>query len=370
MKNNREKAVIKTSIISIVSNILLAGFKAFVGILANSIAIISDAINNLSDALSSIITIVGTKLAGRAPDRNHPYGHGRIEYMTSLVVSAIVLYAGITSLIESIKKIIKPEEPDYTMITLIILISGIIVKFVLGIYVKKKGKEVNSDSLVASGSDAFNDAILSISVLLSAIIFMIFKINLEAYVGSIVSIFIVKAGLELIKESVNNMLGTRVESSLTKSIKKEITKEKEVQGAYDLILNDYGPDTYLGSVHIEVNDTLSVAEIDKISRRISKNILDKYGVILHTIGIYSVNTKDKDIINIRKDIVKTVFAHKGILQIHGFYVDKIENTISFDIIISFTIKNREEVYKEIYDEIQEKYKDYKINITLDVDMSD
>ena len=137
MKNNREKLVIRTSIISIISNIVLASFKAFVGLLSNSIAIISDAVNNLSDALSSIITIVGTKLAGKAPDQKHPYGYGRIEYITSLIVSAIVLYAGITALVESIKKIINLEIPDYSTITLIILIAGIIVKFILGKKVKK-----------------------------------------------------------------------------------------------------------------------------------------------------------------------------------------------------------------------------------------
>lgn len=370
MKDSRERVVIKTSIISIVSNIVLAGFKAFVGFLANSIAIISDAVNNLSDALSSIITIIGTKLAGKAPDREHPYGHGRIEYMTSLVVSVIVLYAGITALVESVKKIIHPEVADYSTITLVILIVGIIVKFILGMYVKKKGKDVNSDSLVASGSDAFNDAILSISVLASAIIYMIFKISLEAYVGVVLSIFIIKAGIELIKESVDNMLGVRVESNLAKSIKKEIIKENDVQGAYDLVLNDYGPDKYLGSVHIEVDDTLSVADIDKISRRITKTILEKYGVVLHTIGVYSVNTKDKKIIEARKEITKIVFSHKGILQMHGFYLDEKEKIISFDIIIDFKVNNREEVYKEIYDEVQNKYKDYKLDITLDIDVSD
>ena len=370
MKNNREKVVIKTSIISILANIVLAGFKAFVGFLANSIAIISDAVNNLSDALSSIITIVGTKLAGRAPDKKHPYGYGRIEYMTSLIVSAIVLYAGIIALVQSIKKIIHPEKPDYSMITLIILIAGIIVKFVLGLYVKNKGKKVNSDSLVASGMDAFNDGILSISVLLSAVIYIIFKVNLEAYVGVILSVFIIKAGLELIKESVDNMLGVRVESSLSRSIKKEVTKEKEVEGAYDLILNDYGPDKYLGSIHIEVKDTLTVTDIDRISRNITKRVLEKYGVILHTIGVYSVNTKDKTVINAKKEISKIVFSNKGILQMHGFYIDKKEKNISFDIIIDFKIKNREEVYNKIYDEVKEKYKDYNINITLDVDISD
>lgn len=367
---NREKAVIRTSIISILANIVLAGFKAFVGLLANSIAIISDAINNLSDALSSIITIVGTKLAGKKPDKEHPYGHGRIEYMTSLVVSAIVLYAGITALVESVKKIINPGKVDYSTITLVILIAAIVVKFVLGIYVKKKGKEFNSDSLVASGSDAFNDAILSISVLLSAIIYMLFDISIEAYVGVLVSVFIIKAGIDLIKESVDNILGVRIESSLARGIKKEVLKEEEVRGAYDLVLHNYGPDTYLGSIHIEVADTLTVADVDRISRSISKNIMKKYGVILHTIGVYSVNTKDKKVMKVQKDIHDIVFSHKGILQMHGFYIDEDEKSISFDIIIDFDIDNREEVYAQIYDEVQEKYKDYKISITLDVDMSD
>ena len=370
MKNNRERVVIKTSIISILSNIILAFFKAFVGILANSIAIISDAVNNLSDALSSIITIVGTKLAGRAPDKKHPYGYGRIEYMTSLIVSGIVLYAGITAFIESIKKVIHHEDVSYSTITLVILIAGIIVKFILGIYVKKKGREVNSDSLVASGSDAFNDAILSISVLASAIIYMIFEISLEAYVGVILSIFIIKSGCELIKESVNNMLGIRIDSDLAKSIKKDIVSEKDIQGAYDLVLNDYGPDKYQGSVHIEVMDSLTVADIDKISRRITKKILEKYGVILHTIGVYSVNTADENVINAKKEITKIVFSHKGILQMHGFYIDEKEKIISFDIIIDFNVNNREEVYKKIYDEVQDKYKEYKVEITLDVDASD
>ena len=367
---NREKAVIRTSIISILANIVLAGFKAFVGLLANSIAIISDAINNLSDVLSSIITIVGTKLAGKKPDKEHPYGHGRIEYMTSLVVSAIVLYAGITALVESVKKIINPGEVDYSTITLVILIAAIVVKFVLGIYVKKKGKEFNSDSLVASGSDAFNDAILSISVLLSAIIYILFDISIEAYVGVLVSIFIIKAGIDLIKESVDNILGVRIESSLARGIKREVLKEEEVRGAYDLVLHNYGPDTYLGSIHIEVADTLTVADVDRISRSISKNIMKKYGVILHTIGVYSVNTKDKKVMKVQKDIHDIVFSHKGILQMHGFYIDEDEKSISFDIIIDFDIDNREEVYAQIYDEVQEKYKDYKISITLDVDMSD
>lgn len=370
MKTNREQIIVRTSIISIISNIILAVFKAFVGLLSNSIAIISDAVNNLSDALSSIITIIGTKLAGREADKEHPYGHGRIEYMTSLVVAAIVLYAGATALIESSKKIINPQTPDYSMITLIILVAGILVKFILGIYVKKTGKKVNSDSLVASGSDAFNDALLSIAVLVSAIIYIIFNVKLEAYVSSILSIMIIKSGIELVKEAVDNILGTRVESNLSIKIKEEIMQQKDVQGAFDLILNNYGPDKYLGSVHIELPDYLTVVDVDKISRNISKIIMEKYGVILHTIGVYSVNTKDENIIKVRDKITNIVFAHSGILQMHGFYLDEIEKVISFDIIIDFKVKNREELYKHVFNEVQENFKDYKLHITLDVDISD
>ena len=287
--------------------------------------------------------------------------------MTSLIVSGIVLYAGITAMVESIKKIIHPEMADYSMLTIVILSAGIAVKFILGIYVKKKGKEVHSDSLVASGSDAFNDAVLSISALISAIIYIVFNISLEAYVGIFLSAFIIKTGIELIKESVDNMLGIRIEIDLARQIKKEVTKEKDVQGAFDLILNDYGPDRYLGSIHIEVFDTLSVADVDKISRKITKNIAEKYGVILHTIGVYSVNTRDK---KIHKNIKDIVFSHVGVLQMYGFYFDESAKSISFDIIIDFNSKNQEEIYKEIYDEVQNQYKDYHISITLDIDISD
>lgn len=370
MRSKREKVVVRTSVISIVSNVVLVGFKAAVGLLSNSIAILTDALNNLSDALSSIITIIGSKLAGKAPDKKHPYGYGRIEYVTSLIVSGIVLYAGVTALVESVRKIITPEDVDYSAVTLVVLIAGIVVKFVLGIYVKRKGREAKSDALVASGADAFNDAILSISVLLSAVIYLIFGVNIEAYVGAVVSVFIMKTGVDLIIESVNSVLGVRVESKLAKSIKREIMKEPEVQGAFDLVLNDYGPDNYLGSVHIEVADTLTVAEIDKISRRITKNVMVKYGVLLHTIGVYSINTKDKEVIEAKEQIEEIVFSHKEVMQMHGFYLDKAEKTISFDIIIDFAAKDREEIYREIYDQVRAEFKEYKVNITLDVDVSD
>ena len=181
-EQSRDKVIIRTSIIGILTNVFLASFKAVIGLISNSIAVTLDAVNNLSDALSSIITIVGTKLAGKLPDKKHPLGHGRIEYLSAMIVSGIVLYAGITSTVESVKKIIHPEKPDYSVISLVFIAVAVIVKIILGRYVKIKGEQVNSGSLIASGADAMFDAILSASVLASAIIFMLSGFSLEAYV--------------------------------------------------------------------------------------------------------------------------------------------------------------------------------------------
>ena len=367
---NRKQTIIKTSIIGIITNILLSGFKAGIGLLSSSIAIILDAVNNLSDALSSIITIIGTKLAGRAPDKEHPFGHGRIEYLSSLTISIIILYAGLTSFIESAKKIINPELPNYSKVTIIILIVAIITKIILGLYFKKIGKKANSDSLVNSGQDALMDSIISASTLVAAIIYLTLNISLEAYLGIIISIIIIRSGIQMIRVTLSQILGERVESSLATSIKKIVADTPKVNGAFDLTLNNYGPETYIGSIHIEVEDTMTASKIDKLTREITTKVYKEHNVLLSAVGIYSINTKDKEVLAIRKEINKIVSSYKNVLQLHGFYLDKKEKTISFDIILDFEDKNRIETYKEIYDKVQEKYPDYKIIITMDIDVSD
>ena len=261
---DRDKIIVRTSIIGIGANVLLAAFKAAVGLLSNSIAVVLDAVNNLSDALSSVITIFGTKLAGKSPDRKHPLGHGRVEYLSAMIVSALVLYAGITSAVESVKKIIHPVTPNYNYIALLIIAVAVAVKLILGRYVKKKGMEVNSGALVASGSDALFDAIISLSVLASAIIFMATGLSLEAYVGLFISAVIIKAGIDMMKETLSDIIGKRPDAELTRKIKRVLNEEPEVRGAYDLLLTDYGPDRYYASVHLELPDVMTVDDVDKL----------------------------------------------------------------------------------------------------------
>ena len=288
----RNKIIVKTSLTGIAVNVLLAAFKAVAGIVSHSIAVVLDAVNNLSDALSSVITIIGTRLAGKRPDKKHPLGHGRIEYLTALLVAAIVLYAGITSLVESIKKIIEPQTPEYTTLSLIIIAVAVPTKILLGRYVKKQGERANSSALIGSGADATFDAILSLSVLICALIFIFFHFSLEAYVGVIIALFIIRAGFEMMRDTLSDILGRRADAAVTKEIKSIIKEEPEVRGAYDLILNNYGPDRNYGSVHIELRDTMTVEELDRLTRRIEESVYRKTGVILTGIGVYAYNTGD------------------------------------------------------------------------------
>ena len=366
---NRDGIIIRTSIIGIVTNIFLVAFKMFVGLISNSIAIILDAVNNLSDAMSSIITIVGTKLANKKPDKKHPMGYGRIEYLTAMIVAGLVLYAGITSLIESIKKIIHPETPDYATTSIIIISVAVVVKIVLGKFVKRQGEKVNSSALVASGSDAMFDAILSFSVLVSALIFIFTKISLEAYVGAAISLFIIKSGIGMLVETLNEILGQRADKELTQQIKKIIAGRDNVRGAYDLFVYNYGPNKHYASVHVEVPDTMAAEDLDILTREIEQDVYHKTGVIMTGIGIYSYNTKDDKISALRSKIQKIVFENEFAIQMHGFYADLQSKKIRFDVVLSFEIDAHEGVKKMIED-LKKDFPDYEFVVTPDVDVSD
>lgn len=368
---NREKIIIRTSAIGIAANIFLAAFKAFVGFISNSIAIVLDAVNNLSDALSSVITIVGTKIAGKPADKMHPFGHGRAEYLTALVIAVIILYAGVTACIESVKKIINPVTPDYNTTSIVIISVAVIVKIVLGLYVKSSGNKVNSDSLVASGQDALMDSIISASTIVAAVVFLIWHISLEAWLGVLISIAIIKAGIETLRETISKILGERIDSNLSKEIKKTIIScDKEILGAYDLVLNNYGPDKHVGSAHIEVPDTWSADKIDYMSRKIANEVYKKHGIAMSAIGIYSVNTKENSAAQIRERVSGIVLAHKEILQMHGFFIDEEAKQMRFDIIVSFDSLSMQEMFNHVVEDVREAFPDYDVQVQFDVDISD
>ena len=367
--NDRDRVIVRTSVVGIITNVILVIFKLTVGFLSSSISIILDGVNNLTDAVSSIVTIVGTKLANRKPDKKHPLGHGRIEYITAMVVAAIIIYAGITAAKESIENIFTPKDADYTLLSLAVVVVAIIVKIILGTYVKKQGIRVKSGALEGSGKDALFDAIISGSVLICALITFFTKIRLESYVGLVISGFIIKAGLEMMMETLDYILGKRADSETTKKIKEVICRSEPVRGAYDLFLTNYGPERNYASVHIELPDTMSVEEVDVLTREIERNVYLETGVILTGVGVYSYNTKDDEASRIRNHVSEIVLANDWAIQMHGFYVDVKEKFMRFDTVLSFDITQKEGL-EILYASVAKEYPDYSVIITPDVDISD
>ena len=365
----RIKSVIKVSIVGILLNLVLVGFKAFVGLVSGSISILSDAANNLSDSISSLVTIIGVLLAGKKPDKEHPYGHGKFEYVSALIISVIIFGTGVSLLLESIRKTIQPEVASFDIPMLVIIFAGILIKIFLSRYFVKRGKKLKSDSLVASGKDALFDVIISTGTLIGALITYFFGVTVDGWIGLAVSALVIKSAVEIATDAINNIVGTRTDSNFSNEIKKAVSKEKAVLGAYDLVLHHYGPEKIIGSVHIEVDDNMTAREIHLLTRKISENILNKFGVIL-TIGIYASNTEKTEYVRIKDDIKKIIKNYPTILQMHGFYVDNDKMLISFDLVFDFSEKNVPLIISDITKKLEEKHPEYNINIIDDKDFSD
>ena len=366
----RQKVIVRTSAIGIFANLLLAGFKAFVGIITNSIAIVLDSINNFSDMLSAIITIIGIRFANKAPDKKHPMGHGRLEYIGTAIIAVIIMYIGVTAIIESVKKIINPEPVSYTTPSLIIITVAVAVKVILSIYYRKAGKKVGSGSLEASATDALFDAIISFATLISAIVYVTWGIATEAYLAVLISLVILYSGVKMLRNVFSVILGERVSPELSQNIKKSICEVDKVRGAFDLMIHDYGANMTYCSVNIEVDDNLTAREIDDISREVRRKVFYGYHIYICSVGIYSINTKNDKVNEVYHRVKEIISHYEHVIQIHGFHLDEKKKEISFDVVISFDAKNRRAYYMAIKRHLHRAFPKYKINLALDSDYSD
>ena len=366
---NREKRIIRTSIVGIIGNVLLVAAKATIGLIAGSISVILDAINNLTDSLSSTITIIGTKLAGKKPDKKHPYGHGRIEYVTSLIIAIIILTAGGSAIYTSITSLIEGSTADYSVTSLIVISIAILVKVFLGLFFRKEGKATNSDALKGSGTDALFDAILSGATLIGALVAYFWGVYIEGYLGIVIGLFILKSGIEILRGAISNLIGERTSPEIALGIKKIVNSFPEVKGAYDLIVNNYGPNKAIGSIHVELDDDLTAKEIHPLTRQIAEAVYKEFGVIL-TVGVYASNNKNPEVQEMRKYVYSLLKKYEFLQEIHGFYVDIAEKSLTFDIIISFKVDDMHAYYKTIFDDVASKFPDYKLYIVLDNDFAD
>ena len=366
---NRDKKIIQTSLIGIAANILLVVAKAIIGFIAHSIALITDAINNLTDSLSSAITIIGTKLTGKKPDKKHPYGHGRIEYLVSLIIGIIILAAGVMAIYESVKALIDKPVVEYSVISLVIIALAVGVKVFVGLYYLKVGKEVNSEPLKASGKDALFDVLLSLATVVGIVTSLIWHINIEGYIGIVIGLFILRTAIEVLHDGVSLIIGERASQEEIDAIKHLVSSFPEVKGAYDLIINNYGANKTIASIHIEVDDSLTATQIHLLTRNITARAYAELGTIL-TVGIYASNEADPRVKEIKDFTYKLIEKEEGINQIHGFYIDEEKKIISFDLIFDFKFEKPQVKIAELINTLKEKYPEYTFYIIQDTDFSD
>ncbi len=370
--DKRESTIIRTSIIGIIGNIFLVGFKAAIGFIAGSISIVVDALNNLTDALSSVITIIGTKISNKKPDKKHPFGHGRVEYITSTLVAFLILFAGGLAIYESIKSIIDYFQnktlPQFTVWSLVIIGVAILVKVGIGIFYKIQGKKVNSSALKASGSDALWDAALSTGTLIGAIFAYTLGWYVEGYLGILIGLFIIKSGIGILRESFSLIIGERYDKEEINKIRQDICAIDGVQGAYDLIINNYGPNKNIGSVHIGVANNLTAREVQIIERNITAMMYMKYNTIM-TVGIYADFVETEISKSIHKYLLEINSKYEHILQLHGFFVDEEKKICNFDLVISFDEQEPEQVVENVKKAMEEKFPEYTFIVTLDNDFS-
>ncbi len=361
---NREKIILQTSIVGITANVALVIVKMIIGLMAHSIAIVLDAVNNLTDALSSIVTIVMTKLSGKPADKKHPFGYGRMEYFGTAIISFMILYAGIKALTSSVDRILHPVATDYTTVTIVIVVIGIIAKFIIGAYFKKQGKKAESDSLIASGTDATMDAVVSCGTLASILVTMFSGYVIDGWVGAIISLFIIKAGIELLGDTVSTILGKKVDGELAGAIKKAVKQHEGVMGAYDLVLHNYGPMQHVGTVNIEIDESMTAKEIFHLTKEINRDIMEQFGIYV-TVSIYAVNTGRSAYKDLERDVRNFMKKQEYVLGIHAFYVDEERKIIQFDTVVDFDAKDAAAEKRKYTAALEEEFPEWKFEMRTD-----
>lgn len=361
-----------SGVIGIVVNLILFIIEIILGVLTNSIAIIGDAVHNLADVTSSIVTLVGFKLSNRPADKEHPFGHGRMEYISALVVSFLILVVGLQFVKTSFDRILHPQEVSYNIVTLLIIICAIPLKLWLSYFNKSLGKIINSATLEASGADALNDVAILGGVIISLAAGYVFKVDIDGYVGLVVAVFILLSGLSLVKETLNPLLGQAPDPELVKEIKTSVTKYDHILGIHDLIIHNYGPGRSMASLHAEVPYNISIMKIHEVIDRAEKELSKKLNmfIVIHMDPVY---TDSKEVNDARKTIVKVLQQFPIVDSLHDFrIVGEGENkNLIFDIVISFdnkvTDEEEEKLKLDIDAAVKVEHPGYDTVITIDRD---
>lgn len=344
------------SVVGILLNVMLFAGKYFAGLLSGSIAIMADAFNNLSDAGSSFITLVGFWFAGKKPDIEHPFGHGRFEYISGLGVAIMILLMGFELAKDSFKKIIEPADIDSGMITIAILLVSICVKIYMAVYNRRIGNKIDSSAMKATASDSMSDVMATTAVLISVLVNKFTSINIDGICGMVVSLFILYAGYNVVKETISPLLGQPPEKEFVENIYSIVMAHEEVKGIHDLVVHDYGPGRVMISLHTEIPGDEDIFVIHDLIDRIEKELYEKLGceAVIHMDPIEVNNEVVKGMKKVVEGIVKEINSE---MSIHDFRMvtGNTHTNLIFDVVVPYAIKISD---KDVKEQIQNKISEY------------
>lgn len=336
---DREGQIIRASIFNIIGNVLLAVVKGVAGHITGSIAITLDAVNSLADALSSIIAIIGTKLASKPANHEHPFGFGRMEYLTSIGIAALILSAGFSSFTEAIRSIIRPTTPTYTVGTLVVVGAAALVKYGLGWFLRHEGKRLNSGSLTGSGTDSLMDGCVSVATCVAGILYLEMGLQIESLLAAAIALLIIKSGIQLLMQTASKLLGERADPEIAARVERETRSVEEVRLASGLVLHDFGPDLLAGTIHVTVDGDMTVAEFDSVVRDVQEHVYRTCGVALLGVTPYPDVPEDDELSDevrkVRAAVARIVWRHDHVVELRGLYIDPQTHTVRFDAIVEF-----------------------------------
>ncbi len=360
----REKVGTVMSIFSIVCNLILVVFKLVVSFITNSLSIRADALNNLSDMGSNLASLCGFKVASKHPDSEHPYGHGRAEYISGLIIGFLIIAIGFTSLIDSLKSIFVKSDISFNYGAIVVVIGSIIIKFIMGFTNKKAGNLINSETLLAASSDSFNDVLLTFSTLVSLLVYKFFNINIDPFVGSVTNVVVIISGIKIAKEVISVLIGKSPDRELIKEIETDILKNKEVLGIHDIIFHDYGPGSRFLTLHVEVDASKDIVYLHDNIDNIENYILGKYK-ILTTIHMDPVVLNDPELDNYKQMITNIVKDLNPTYSIHDFRIVKgtTHTNLVFDLLLPIDEKRE---HAAIRKELNERVREINPNLNLSV----
>ena len=362
--DSREGTVVTVSGLNILVNLIFAAIKVVIGLAVSSIAIVSEGVNNATDSATSLITIVGTKLSAKHPTEKHPFGFGRIEYLTSLLISVLILFTGAELMESSVKRIFAPQEMSISYVTMAIIAVSALVKLALGLYTIKEGRRVDSSSLVALGTECRSDSVVSVITLVTALVFLVFHVSLDAYAGIIMSLIVLKAGFEVLKETLSDILGQAGEKELAQELYRIIRAEPLVLNAADMMLHNYGPDAYSGSVNVEIDHSKTVGEVYAALHELQLRIMHEKHITM-VFGIYAVDRDHAQIRQLRDQVAAFIREQKHVTSYHALYIHPNGKDLYVDLVVDYDLADWEALRKEFTAYMAVLYPDKHLELVIE-----